>query len=81
MNCICCGAEGEFVRENSSHVYESKEEFGLVIPHVEIWVCKECNMGWAYQDEVLSMMGRAWISMESAKIPIGALAVWGDEPA
>jgi hypothetical protein len=81
MTCICCGEEAECVRDNISYVDANKKDFGLVIPYVSVWLCKKCDKGWAYQDGVLSMVGKAWHTMDATKIPDGALAVLKEEPS
>ena len=58
---------------------DEDRRFWMMITYVAIWVCNKCDRGWVYQDKVLSHIGRAWHSLESARIPDGALAVLGEE--
>ena len=79
MKCVFCGEEAQCVRDNASYIEACEKDFDLKIPVVEIWVCTNCHRGWVYQDNILRHVGRAWHSLESARIPDGALAVLGEE--
>ena len=79
MNCIQCGKEAQCVRENSGYRESHLAEFGIQIPYVEVWICKECNTGWSYREGVLSVVGKAWHTFAESEIPTGALAVLGED--